>query len=217
MLNKQILFKSLDGVDDTQQAGDAIVLIVNEMTKTDKPQLVALLQGVGSLVTLESTKDQLLDASFKAIRDSAKFRSDLEAYIVSQVSSQSSMDGYSNFSWSAVGDTLKNSLGAILSADNLKAFAGVGIGYLGAKWANDASSGQGQQAIDYTKAQAELADKQAQAKLLELQLLNQQNQPNAPKEDNNKPSTTPKWVLPVAIGGGLLVVGLIVLVAVRKK
>jgi hypothetical protein len=215
-MKKHIVYKSLDGAEDVSQAGNAIVLIVNEMAKTDKPQLVALLQGVGSLVTVESTKDQLLDASFKAIRDSAKFRKDLEAYIVSQANTESSMDGYSNFNWGSIGDTLKNVGNVVFSADNIKALAGAGIGYLGAKWASDASAGQGDQAIAYTKAQAELADKQAQAKLLELQLLNQQNQPKAPTGDNNKPSTTPKWVLPVAIGGGLLVVGLIVFVAVKK-
>ena len=34
---------------------------------------------------------------------------------------------------------------------------------------------------------------------------------------NDGKKTTPKWVLPVAIGGGLLVVGLIVFFVIKKK
>jgi hypothetical protein len=64
-----------------------------------------------------------------------------------------------------------------------------------------------QRAIDFEAAKAKTAAAEAEAA--------------AAKQSSESGASggkkTPKWVLPVAIGGGLLVVGLIVYFATRKK
>jgi hypothetical protein len=52
----------------------------------------------------------------------------------------------------------------------------------------------------------------------DTKIVEPQNKPNESTSNNKTPTKpTKKWVVPVAIGGGLLVVGIIVFVSFRKK
>jgi hypothetical protein len=221
MLHKQIVFnKNFNGdTSAPSEEQDIVVHAIGTMVEEDKPTLVSLLQNNGVLITDANTKKELLDATFKAIRDSAKFRTDLQDYLT-QVGNAVVTGQYENANFlnlnffqkigagfknvfkskeggSAVGNALRN---------NMDTIVGVGIGVIGAKLQNKANQGAGQQAIDYTNAQAQLEYIKGQ---------NATAQQNAPAPPTTK--TTPKWVLPVAIGGGVLILGTIIFFAVRKK
>lgn len=226
MLRKQIVVnKNFSGdVTEPNEAKDFIVEAVGTMVVEEKPTLVAMLNKSGVLVTELNTQTELTDATFKAIRDSASFREDLQDYLTSVGQSVFSEDS-SNFLngdgktrlgkfFSNLGGGIKNvfkkkeggtAFGNAIK-DNLSTAMGLGIGILGAKLTNDANRGAGQQAIDYTNAQSQLEFLKGQ---------NLQAQQNAPATTPTK--ETPKWVLPVAIGGGVLILGVIIYFAVRKK
>jgi hypothetical protein len=217
MLHKKIIFKNATG-DNTplteQELQDIIVSAVGLMSVEDKPTLVALLQKNGSLVTDVNTQGEILDASFKAIRDSASFRQDLEDYLVEQGSLADLGTDNSNFS-NSVG-TFFNKIGQglgkigkqVFTKENTQALFGAGIGYLGASLQAKAQKGQGQQAIDYTNAQANL-----EAIKLQQSLASQ----GGGVGGGATPEKKNKWVLPVAIGGGVLLIGTILFFALRKK
>ena len=207
--------------NNQQLQADLVVQLVGIMADEDKATLVDMLKRNGSLVTENNTKSQILDATFKAIRDSASFRNDLDNYF--SMSSQSSFDGgYANVAdkydpkTGTGGSKVGNALRTLFSKENVEKFTGIGIGYLGARLQEKATRGEGQRAIDYTNAQSQLADKQAQLLLLQQGLAGSGAGASAGAGDK-PPTGTPKWVLPVAIGGGLLVIGLIVYFATRKK
>jgi hypothetical protein len=226
MLRKQIVVNSNFSGEVSQPniEKDFIIEAVGTMVVEDKPVLVELLTKNGVLVTDLNTQSELTDATFKAIRDSAIFREDLQDYLVSVGKSVYSGEAEDNSNFlnitkvgaffnklgsgigkvfakkpqgSAIGNALRNNMDTII---------GTGIGILGAKLQADATKGQGQQAIDYTNAQSQLEYLKGQ---------NIQAQQNAPAPADTK--KTPKWVLPVAIGGGVLVLGVIIYFAVRKK
>jgi hypothetical protein len=226
MLRKQIIVNSnFDGeVTAPSEEKDFIIEAVGTMVVEEKPTLVEMLNKSGVLVTDLNTQTELTDATFKAIRDSATFRNDLQDYLVS-VGQSVNIGEDSNFlnkdGKTAVGKFFSNVGGGIKNIfkkkeggtafgnalkDNLSTAMGLGIGVLGAKLTNDANRGAGQQAIDYTNAQSQLEYLKGQ---------NLQAQQNAPAPADKK--TTPKWVLPVAIGGGVLILGVIIYFAVRKK
>jgi len=184
------------------------------MTENDKPTLLEMLKRSGSLVDEMSTQQQLLDASFKAIKDSARFRSDLKTYMeaVSNPSEYSNYvdEGFFNVTdgaykkehgYTRVGGALRS----IFSAENVSALAGAGIGLLATKLQSQANKGSEQRAIDYKVAEANSA-------LAEAERL---------KAEGLKPASsttgTPKWVLPVAIGGGVILLTVILVVALKKK
>lgn len=222
MLRKELIVnRNFSGeVTEPNEAKDFIIEAVGTMVVEEKPTLIAMLNKSGVLVTDLNTQTELTDATFKAIRDSATFRNDLQDYLVSV--GKYVYGGYeenSNFlngigDWfkklgsgikkvfvkkpqgSAVGNALRN---------NVDTLIGTGIGILGAKLTNDANRGAGQQAIDYTNSQSQLEYLKGQNALI------QQNAPVTPTKE------TPKWVLPVAIGGGVLILGVIIYFAVRKK
>jgi hypothetical protein len=196
--------------NNQQLQAELVVQLVGIMADEDKATLVAMLKKNGSLVTENNTKSQILDATFKAIRDSANFRKDLENYLIDK-STESNFSNVDGKGW----EKFKNIFNTVFTKENVASLTGAGIGYLGASLQAKANKGQGQQAIDYTKAQSELADKQAQLLLLQQGLVG--SSANQGGGGNTPPSTRPKWVVPVAIGGGLLVVGLIVYFATRKK
>jgi uncharacterized protein YoxC len=58
---------------------------IGVIAENDKTALVRMLQKQGSFVTPLSSKKAIIDATFKAIQDSPKFRQDLENYVVSEV------------------------------------------------------------------------------------------------------------------------------------
>lgn len=226
MLRKQIVVnKNFSGdVTEPSEAKDFIIEAVGTMVVEEKPTLVAMLNKSGVLVTDLNTQTELTDATFKAIRDSATFREDLQDYLTSvgkSILSGESEDSnnflnvtkvgaFFNKIGSGIGKVFKKKEGGTAFGnaikDNLSTAMGIGIGILGAKLTNDANKGAGQQAIDYTNAQSQLEYLKGQ---------NLQAQQNAPAPAETK--TTPKWVLPVAIGGGVLVLGIVIYFAVRNK
>ncbi len=204
-----------------EQLMDLVVGAVGTISLDDKPTLVYMLQKNGSLITEVNTQSEILDATFKAIRDSNSFRQDLIDYMISQ---GEIVDlGESNFA-NAFGDTkvgawlktagqnigkgIKNVGSSILTKENTQALTSAGIGYLSASLQAKAQRGQGQQAIDYTNSQANLEA----LKLKQLEASQQLGGGFAPTGEKKN-----KWVLPVAIGGGVLLLGVILYFALRKK
>jgi len=237
------------------------------MSVQDKSALVNLLQKSGSLVNETNTQEQLLDASFKAIKDSKRFRTDLADYLHSQKAiTQSSGEAsftddnyYSNFGtsralvnkgtfaddsqWSNQGgvapinlnlpspttSTTKTttsktstsgsgagiwaSIGNFFSSDTGKDLTnkalGIGMDYLSTSLQNKAAKAGNQQAINYKIAEAQAAANQALANQTAAALGNTP----APSSTNKKSS----WVMPVAIIGGVVVIGAIIFFVVKRK
>ena len=222
MLHKEIIVS--DNIQpNEQELNDLIVGAVGTMALEDKENLVYLLQQSGSLVTEMNTQSEILDSAFKAIRDNENFRKNLNDYLVSQ---GEIVDlGESNFA-NLFGDTkvgawLKTAgqnIGkgatkvgsAIFTKENTQAIIGAGIGILGSKLQAQAQRGSGQQAIDYTNAQANL-------EAIKLAQLQSSGGSGAGLGDSGTTEKKNKWVLPVAIGGGVLVLGTILFFALRKK
>jgi hypothetical protein len=217
MLHKQIVVKNQTGDEPltNEELADVIISAVGIMSVEDKPTLVSMLQKNGSLVTDVNTQSEILDATFKSIRDSSSFRQDLEDYLVEQGTLADVEQGSSSFSntigqvFNKIGTGLKTVGKSIFTKENVQALSTIGIGYLGAKLQDKATKGQGQQAIDYTNAQANLEA----IKLAQLQAS------QGGVGGGNLPTETKKrgWVLPVAIGGGVLVLGTILYFVLRKK
>lgn len=183
------------------------------ISEDDKPSLVEMLKKSGSLETELSTQKELLDASFKALMDSDRFRNELRKYLSTKISAtdMSSFVGdgaYANagaykekMGYTRVGGFLKNTF----SSENLNKFLDLGLAFASAKLQDSASRKGNQQAIDFELAKAKSTD----AESLRLQA-------EAMAKSTNPPSSK-KWVLPVAIGGGVLVLGVIIYLVTRKK
>jgi len=204
---------------DYTQAQDAITKVVGLMSVEDKPALVALLKRSGSLVEQSSTQTELLDAAFKAIKNSPRFRQDLSQYLSSVGTVEASADGYSNFGEDLLakigaspttpnttaaatttaksGTKVGNLLKSIFTKENISSAVNAGIGILGTKLQSKANATSEQNAIDYQVAAAQAAQAQAAAAAV------------APAKKS--------WVLPVAIIGGVLLIGTIAYFAMRKK
>lgn len=227
MLHKEIVVNNATGNESLteQELNDIIVGAVGTMALEDKPNLVYLLQRSGSLVTDVNTNQEILDSTFKAIRDSEQFRQDLEDYLVSQGNiviigeddtNFSNKDGKSGFgAWlSKAGQNIGtgfNKLGsAIFTKENTQAIIGTGIGIIGAKLTAKAQQGSGQQAIDYTNAQSNLEA----IKLAQLQA--QAGAGGGAMGGGETTETKKKWVLPVVIGG-VLVLGTVLFFVLRRR
>ena len=78
--------------------------------------------------------------------------------------------------------------------------------YFAVKLQNQAAKQGNQQAIDFQVAQAQTYANQALASQAAAAAASAQ-----PKKSSNK------WIMPVAIGGGVLILGVILFVALRKK
>jgi hypothetical protein len=191
------------------QAQDVITQAIGVMSVEDKPSLIALLKKNGSLIADSSSQKQVLDATFKLIQDSPKFRNDLVQYLssVAQDGKMSSFTADDGTFYNQDGTRVGNFLRTVFSQENISKAMGIGMDYLGASLQAKAQKGSNQQAIDYEVAKAQASAAEA-ARLQAQSLLGQQ----APTT-----SGTPKWVLPVAIGGGVLVVGIVLYFALRKK
>ena len=219
MLHKTIMVKNATGNEalSEQELADVIVSAVGLMSVEDKPTLVSMLQKNGSLVTDVNTQSEILDSAFKSIRDSASFRQDLEDYLVQQGTLAELGTDSSNFSntigdvFNKVGAGFKKVGSAIFTKENVQALSSIGIGYLGASLQAKAQKGQGQQAIDYTNAQANLEA----IRLKQLEASQQLGGGAVSGGETTKKKSN--WVLPVAIGGGVLLIGTILFFALRKK
>ena len=99
-----------------------------------------------------------------------------------------------------------NFLATIFSQENVSSLVGAGINYGTTALQNKANAKGNKDAIAYEEAKAKSALAQAQ-----LESLKQSTTPPNPKGDGKK-----KWVLPVVIGG-ILVVGIVTFILVRKK
>ena len=215
---------------------DVITKAIGIMAVENKEALVYLLQKNGSLISELSTQDELLDAAFKALKNSANFRKDLSSYLINEAQNdyQNYVDDdfYSNLFGSKNktpkapklpkppkqkydpttgkgGTGVGNLLRKAFTPENISMIVSTGIGLAATRLQNNASKSGEQRAIDYEKAKAETAAAEEQAANAKIEAA------NAGANNNNK--KTPKWVMPVAIGGGLLVVGLIVYFATRKN
>jgi hypothetical protein len=81
-LRQTISADTEDFYTDPQFSINSAVAVISE---NDKSALVRLLQRQGSFVTPLSSKKSLIDATFKAIQDSPKFREELQSYIIGEV------------------------------------------------------------------------------------------------------------------------------------
>jgi hypothetical protein len=208
---------------------DFIVESLGVMVVEDKPALLDILQRNGSLVTDESSEAEILDASLKSIKDSKNFRQDIADYL--SIALQSEDDGEnSSFvnkkgeGWAKVGSSLKglfakkkdgsafgNTLRNIFSKENIQTGVGIGMGYLGARLNSNATKSSNQQAIDYERVKAEASAQET--KRLEAEGILAQMKSTVVGTDGK----TKKWVLPVAIIGGVAVIGTILFFVLRKK
>lgn len=98
-------------------------------------------------------------------------------------------------------------LSTIFSQENINTAVGLGMQYASTRLNANAQKGTNQQAIDFERAKTDSA--LAQAKVLEAQ-------GKLPQVSDN-PSGSKKWVMPVAIGGGILVLGTIIYFVMKKK
>jgi len=195
---------------DPQFAINSAVAVISE---NDKPAMIRMLQKQGSFVTPLSSKSAIIDATFKAIQDSPKFREELQSYIVGEVTGTPTLGkgNYDNFA-NGTGKTQTRAgeiLSTIFSQENISTALGLGMGVLATRMNEKAKKGGNQQAIDFEKAQTEKA--LAQAKLLEAQ--GKLPQVSSTPEETKKS----KWVMPVAIGGGILLLGTIIYFVMKKK
>jgi hypothetical protein len=190
---------------DYNQAQQIVTQAIGIMSVDDKPTLIDMLQRNGVMVSDQSTQEEVLNSTFMAIKDSAKFRSELTDYFTQQASidDEASSGNFLNKSGEGkkkVGDFLKT----LFSEENINKGLGIGMDYLGSKLQANAQKGVGKQAIELETLKAQTAANEA-AKIDALSKL----PPSS--------SGTPKWVLPVAIGGGVLILGVVLYFVLRKK
>lgn len=225
----------------------AINSAIGVIAENDKQALVRMLQKQGSFVTPLSSKKAIIDATFKGIQDSPKFRQDLENYVVSEVtgtelpkpksqinsalikvaqslpklkkdrlsnieSLNSNFSSFTDFDDNFANATKEktavgNALSTIFSQENINTAFGLGMGVLATRMNANAQKGTNQQAIDFEKAKTQNA--LAQARVLEAQ--------GKLPQVSSTPSGRKKWVMPVAIGGGVLLLGVIIYFVAKKK
>ena len=197
------------------QYADAVVEAIGVMSVEDKPALVDILKRNGSLVTELSTEDEILDASFKALKDNKNFRKDIQDYLIIALSSVD--DATANFSnkggvgWAKFKAGLGNLGKTIFSQENIGTAVGLGMTYASTRLNANAQRGTNQQAIDFERAKAETA--MAEAKRLETEGLLAQMKSAVVGTDGKRKG----WVLPVVISGGVAVVGTILYFVLRKR
>jgi hypothetical protein len=195
---------------------DTIVESIGVMVVEDRPALLDMLQRNGSLVSDDSTDEEIIDASIKAIKDNKNFRKEIQDYLTIVLESED--DGSNSEFSNAKGEgwkKVKTGLGSfgkqLFSKENISAYIGLGMGYLGARLQNNAQKSSNQQAIEYEKAKAEAAAQEAR-RLEQEGLLAQMKTPFVDSSGKTK-----GWVLPVAIIGGVAVIGTILYFVLRKR
>jgi hypothetical protein len=222
---------------DPQFSINSAIAIISE---NDKPALVRLLQRQGSFVTPLSSKKSIIDATFKGIQDSPKFREELQSYIIGEVTDNpifkprsetnsalirvsqnlpklkrdrlSKVESLtSNFANGTGDEKQKTKAGVLLSTifsqENINTAVGLGMQYASTRLNANAQKGTNQQAIDFERAKTDSA--LAQARVLEAQ--------GKLPQVSSTPSGSKKWVMPVAIGGGVLLLGVIIYFVAKKK
>ena len=203
---------------------DLIIGLIYIMADEKNPELINMLQKSSVLVNSESSSDSILYASLNALKDSPSFRQNLNNYFIKEFNSDDitySMDGgkstkvakkpvpkydkVTGEGGTKVGGLLRN----IFTPENVQTLIAGGIGFATTKLADSASKKGNQQAIDYENAKAAAA---AAATALK------ESSGSAGSDGGGSGGKkSPKWVLPVAIGGGLLIIGVVVYIAMKKK
>jgi hypothetical protein len=106
----------------------------------------------------------------------------------------------------------------LFTKENVASLTSGVVGVVSTKLQSSANKQGEQRAIDYENAKARtLAE---QNKLLQAQQTPTSGGTLPPISSGDTPpppSGTPKWVMPVAIGGGLLIIGAIVFVVMKGK
>jgi hypothetical protein len=151
----------------------------------------------------------------KALKDNKNFRRDIQDYLVIALSSVD--DDTANFSnkggvgWGKVKTALGNFGKSVFSQENISTAVGLGLAYAGNRLNANAQKTTNQQAIDFERAKAESA--MAETKRLETEgLLGQMKSGFVTKDGKRR-----GWVLPVAIIGGVAVIGTILYFVLRKR
>jgi hypothetical protein len=227
---------------DKSQAADVITQAIVIMSTENVPELVGLLKNSGSFVTQQSTQEELLDAAFKALKNSSQFRKQLGSYLINVTTTDNGDYGnfadsdFSNYtsgflntldrgktstfdtsfgtkptpsytttttldttttkSGTKVGNLLRN----IFTKDNVDTLVKTGIGYGATKLQDNANKTSEQRAIDYQIASARAAEAQA--------ILQDKKESEAKKN---------KWILPVGIGLGVILIGTIIFLVVKSS
>lgn len=207
------------------QSNDVITASIGVLYATDKESLLDMLSGAGLPQSEGASEKEVLDAAFKALKDNPKFRSALQGYL-NQNASATDFSNYvdSDFfnltptfnpktsqailqatSKPSVKPTQKgtgfgNALRSIFSQENINTAVGAGVNIAATKLQNNANRAGEQRAISFEVAKAQTAIAEAEAARAR----------DAAKKRN-------AWVVPVAVIGGLLIVGTIVYFAVRKR
>lgn len=207
--------RTIQESQEVQDVAEQIPQIVGIISIEDKPALVKMLKRSGSLVTEVSTHRELLDATLKAIKDSHRFRKDLSAYIKGKASVENFgnfVDDDSRWNYADPTTTTKkktffgNVLSTVFTKENTSALLDAGITAFSTSLQNKANKLGNQQAIDFERAKADTAIAQAQLEALK-------GSGGATKDSGTKN----KWILPVAIGGGVILLGVVIFLAVKKK
>jgi hypothetical protein len=221
------------------------------MAQEDKQSLIEILQASGSLVNEESTTDELLDASLKALMESEMFRQDLRDYLITETErfeSGQDLDDMNESSNYVDDDFFSNGngkeerkkrrkerrsvrqerlkkqrderggktrvgsvLSSIFSDENISTATSTLVNYASKRLENKANQLGNQQAIDYEIAQAEKL--QSEKEKIEAEGLLGKKEPSTTTGGGGKK----KWVLPVAIIGGVLIIGTILYFTLVKK
>ena len=121
-----------------------------------------------------------------------------------------------------VGDTLRSVGSTLLSKENVSTLFSAGLGFLTTRLQDSAAKKGNQQAIDYENAKARtLAEENKKLQLQGQPPISGGTPPQFDLGGGTTPppssSGTPKWVLPVAIGGGVLILGTVIFLAMRRK
>jgi hypothetical protein len=196
------------------EQNDVIIGLIYLMVEENNPFLINLLQKSGSFVTNQSSPDAVLNASLNALRDSSSFRMNLSNYLVAEANSYSNYvdDDFFvygtgdkpakyNRTTGTGGTRVGGLLRSVFSQENIGLLVSAGIGAASTKLQDSASKKGDQRALDFKNAE------------IAAEELRQKSESATPPAPNPKP----KWVLPVAIVGGLLVVGVIVYFVTKKK
>ena len=196
---------------DNQQSADLVFASIGEMSVNDPSSLINMLKVSGYNATSSMNQNQLLDLSMKALKDSNKFKTMLSSYLQNKISelqsSASSFVGNEPFlnadgkgAWlgDIFKDTAKTAIPAIVNG---------GISYGSTKLNQNASKGSEQRAIELERERT----KQLQAS---LDIARTQGSGSS---GSVAPKSRPKWVVPVVIGGVVLVLGVVIYFATKKK
>jgi len=183
------------------------------MASDDKPALLDMLKKSGSLVTELSTREEILDASVKALKDSDTFRKLLTEYMTTANNEYQPFSYFERYDSSTGkgGSRMGNFLRSTFSPEVKQAIVASVVAYGSTALQNKANQAGNKQAMEYTKAEADRLDKENANLELKKSLGISDSSGSG---DSTKKR---KWVLPVAIIGGIVLIGGIFLYIRKRK